>query len=205
MNPNELDQLLRKIPVPQWDEQHWKDFPEAVTRRIKSGSNHGIPWQSTGLTEARRQWAWVWGGGLSTVAAMLLLFHLWKGTAPANEQLEQLRICFQQVAPLFPKQLEAVILTADGVQLQLSDRPVVPDSPALFLRVCPASNKTSGSCTTAVSFSGRKIQLAGREFEILVNGKGEIFLLAEDGVWVPGHALVGLEKWRFETGWLESL
>ena len=36
MNQHELDQLLRKVPVPERTEQYWEEFPETITRRIKN-------------------------------------------------------------------------------------------------------------------------------------------------------------------------
>jgi hypothetical protein len=203
MNQHELDQLLRKVPVPERTEQYWEEFPEAITRRIKNEDNHGTSQQAT--VPARWVWKLAWKLRYPATAAVLLLLLLlpWKRGATPDE-LQRLRLCYREVALLFPKQLEAVVLTAEGAQLQLSDRPNVPDSPPIFVRMCPPQNKgASPRCTTAVSFSGQKIQLAGREFEILANGRGEIFLLAKEGVLVPGQALVGGEKWRFETGWLE--
>ena len=95
--------------------------------------------------------------------------------------------------------METVVFGGDEPYLQLSELPDVPSSPPLFVRICPPS----GKCVTAVSFSGQKVRVSGREFEILANGVGEIFLLAKEGVWSPGQAPVGGENWRFETGWLE--
>src|SRR5206468_9748660 len=140
----------------------------------------------------------------------------WKRPAtptPNDEQLQALRVCYRQVAELFPRQLEAVVLGPDGAQIQLSETPDLPDSPPVFVRLCAPgsssrsplvesdSSASSPRCTMAVSFSGGKIRLAGREFEILANGRGEIFLLAKEGGWVPGQKPVGAEKWRLETGW----
>jgi hypothetical protein len=145
---------------------------------------------------------WSLGLGLGVAAALVVLFAV-TGVRPdarRDEQLQVLRTCYREVADLFPRQFEAVILSDDEVQLQLSDAPVVPGSPPLFVRICSPSSR----CATAVSFSGRKIHLSGRAFEILANGDGEIFLMSAEGVWrKAGRAPAGCEGWQFESGWVE--
>jgi hypothetical protein len=198
MNNRELDRLLKTAPLPERNEAYWREFPESVARRIRVEL---LPNQ----THARENFGtlskWRWWLGFAGAAAAVAFFVASENRrdSRSDEQLQALRTCYQQTADLFPRQLEAMMLGADGPQLQLSDAPDVPATPPLFVRICPPSSR----CTTVVSFSGRKIRVSGEEFEILANGAGEIFLIAKEGVWTSGQMPVGGKAWRFESGWLE--
>lgn len=198
MNDHDLDRILRSSPVPERDEAYWKEFPESVERRIRAGQRAVAPPQ--------RSWPrlrWLVGFGLSAAAVLvaLLLLREKLPVAPADEQLAPLQACYRQIAEMFPGQLQAVVLSADGVQLQLSETGEVPNSRPLFVRICGPSSR----CATAISFSGQKIRLADREFEVLATGAGQIFLVGKEGVWLPGQAALNGETWRCEAGWLQPL
>lgn len=201
MNNNELEHLLRSVPAPERDDAYWKEFPEALSRRIGSEAQPPAPHEPCRTSPLlKRNWGLAFAGVTAVVACFVFFLLPPKHPgSPTQEQLQSLRVCYQQIRELFPQQMEAVILSPDGVQLQLSDTPDVPDSPPLFVRICAPS----APCATAVSFSGRKIRVAGREFEILANGAGEIFVIASEWVWVSGQGPVSGEGWRFESGWLE--
>jgi hypothetical protein len=99
---------------------------------------------------------------------------------------------------MFPKQLQAVIFEAGQFRLQVSGRPEVPDSPPLLVHICHASR-----CATLVTFSGQVVDVMGRKFEVLADGRGGVIFLGQEGVWKPGQAPVGGE-WRFEAAGLEE-
>ncbi len=198
MNNDELDQRLRSASPPERSEAYWREFPESVERRILAEKQRAEAAVRPGFHPSLK---WIWRLALpgAAVVIALLLMPGQQPKTPIHEQLSSLRAGYEQVAALFPGQLETVVFGGDEPYLQLSDLPDVPSSPPLFVRICPPS----GKCVTAVSFSGQKVRVSGREFEVLANGVGEIFLLAKEGVWSPGQAPVGGENWRFETGWLE--
>jgi|SRR5881394_391747 len=197
MNHRELEELLKQNTPPERDEAYWRDFPPAVSRRIRSEERPAAVPVRRGVAAFRMWRGLAAAAGAAALVAILVAPRL-RRESPSDEQLQALRTCYRQVSELFPRQLEAVVLGPDGLQLQLSDRPNVPISPVLYVRICtPAS-----WCTTALTFSGQVIRAGGREFEILADGTGHIFLVAEDGVWTPGHAPPSGEPWRLESGWL---
>src|SRR5213596_2156890 len=129
MNQHELDQLLREIPLPDRSDSYWKEFPTAVVRRIQSDEPRAVPRtpESGEPVVSRRRRRWLYSMALPAAAAVALLFVIpWKRPAtptPNDEQLQALRVCYRQVAELFPRQLEAVVLGPDGAQIQLSETP----------------------------------------------------------------------------------
>jgi hypothetical protein len=199
MKSRELERYLKSNSPPDRDETYWQDFPEMVLRRIRTEDRPAAE-----RPQRRPATAWFRLGARFAVvagAAAVLAFFLaprWRNPARPNEPLQGLRTCYQEVAELFPRQFEAVVFSHDGVELQLSEAPNVPDSPPLYVRICSPASK----CITVVTFSGQTVHAAGREFEILADGKGEIFLLAKEGVWTAGNEQVAANGWRVESGWL---
>jgi hypothetical protein len=198
MNNRELDQLLRTTAPPERADAYWEEFPESVVRRIRVEPVRNETGARREFSALSKWSTWLGLAGATAVVAFFVASEFRQRSQP-DKQLLALRTCYRQTADLFPRQLEAVILDADGPQLQLSDTPDVPASPPLFVRICPPSSR----CTTVVSFSGRTIHVSGEEFEILANGAGEIFLMTKKGVWSSGESPVKGGGWRFESGWLE--
>ena len=194
MNDPELDQLLKSAAPPARDAEYWREFPAQVRRALRGASAQ--PASMGGST-----WTLFWklglAGACATVAAVLLLKFANPKDTGAME-LGELRKCYQELAALFPRQLQAVVLESGQFRLQVSDEAEVPDSPPLLVRVCRASR-----CATLVTFSGQQVEVLGRKFEVLENGRGGFIFLGQEGVWMPGQAPVG-DEWRFEAAGLEG-
>jgi hypothetical protein len=196
-NDHKLEHLLRSVPLAERDEAYWQQFPKSVLRRIREEDQRSRREERHPRSGFSK---WAWSLGLSTALVFGLLVLSGRRTSRLDEPSQAVLACYHELAEFFPHQLEAVLLSANGAEIQLSKAPNVPDSPPLYIRICPPS----APCMTAISFSGGKIKVFGREFEILANGNGGIFLLAGEGVWVSGQTPGPGEGWRFESGWLEQ-
>ena len=170
-----------------------------MLRRARAGdvAQGNVPAERT---PSWRHWSLAAAGACALAALGALAFVLWPThrVSPEDAQVQVLRQYYREVSPLFPKQFEALVLDAGAVHLQLAEAATLPTSPPLYVRVCGPS----AGCVTAVTFSGQRLNLLGRDFEVLVDGQGRIFFLAKEGVWVPGHGPAS-GGWRFDAGWLE--
>jgi hypothetical protein len=193
---DELNQLLRRAVPPARDANYWKEFPEAVAQRVRTESPDTIP------ATCRQPSVSVWIKGLALAGAValaaLILWPGFLGNDRPEPPVQALQTYYRNMSELFPHQFEAMIVSGEGVQLQLSDRADIPSSPPLYVRICGPSAR----CTTVVTFSGQSIRVGGKEFEILATGEGKILVLAQEGVWTPGDGPVSGQRWHFESGWL---
>lgn len=200
MTNRELEQFLKTTTPPSRTDEYWQAFPESVVRQIK-GSQGPASCAGQGQTPGGHLlWKLCFATfGLAALAVGVVWFRPNAGKAPGSD-LQILRTYYREMESLFPRQFESVVFDRDEVHLRLSDRPDVPNSPPLYVRVC-APGPSSG-CVSAITFSGQKLRVLGREFEVLADGKGQIFFLAKEAAWNPGEEPMG-GGWRFESGWLE--
>ena len=128
MNNDELDQRLRSASPPDRSEAYWREFPESVERRILSEEQRAKAVVRPGFHPSLK---WIWRLALpgAAVAIALLLIPGQQSKTPIDEQLSSLRAGYDEVAELFPGQLETVVFGGDEPYLQLSDLPDVPSSP----------------------------------------------------------------------------
>lgn len=194
MNDRELDHLLKSAAPPGREEEYWREFPARVRRSLGDDSARLVRNSSSAL---RISWKLGLTGACAVVAAIFLL-RFTNPKDPGAMELGELRKCYRELATLFPKQLQAVVLESGQFRLQVSGGSEVPDSPPLLVRVCRASR-----CATVVTFSGQQVEVLGRKFEVLADGRGGIIFLGQEGVWKPGQAPVG-DEWRFEAAGLEG-
>lgn len=192
MNNHELDALLKSVPPPARDNEYWQTFPEVVRRELPAQTRRP-------MAVMRPQWGWTIGFASACLATALLLAWKFGGAGVQREaQLRVLGQSYREAAALFPQQLQAVVLESGQFHLQLAEQPMGASAPPLFVRICKAKQ-----CATAITFSGQEIDLLGRKFEVLADGRGGVILLSQGVVWTTGQTTVG-EQWRFETAWLEE-
>ena len=194
MNDQELDHLLKSAAPPGREEEYWREFPAQVRRSLRDDAAQPGPRS----TSWRLFWKLGFVGACAVVAAVFLLKSGHPRQAVDGMELSELRRCYQELAGMFPRQLQAVVLESGQFRLQVSGGSEVPDSPPLLVRVCRASR-----CATVVTFSGQQVEVLGRKFEVLADGRGGIIFLGQEGVWKPGQAPVG-DEWRFEAAGLEG-
>lgn len=200
MNDRELDRLLKSIRVPSRPDDYWNTFPEKVADRMKTaGTPHAT---RTGRKQTHALERWILGFSTPVAAAIVFMLFLasHRETERRENQLELLRESYRQILSLFPQQLDAIVFAENDAEVLISEAPAPSRSEPVYVRFCPPA----GRCVTAVSFSGTLLKIFGREFEILENGAGEIFVVAKEGVWGPGQAPASGDHWRIEGGRLEQ-
>lgn len=201
MNKPELESILKQARLPEIPEASLEIFPRNVVSRIDreraswsssfSLSGRGDAAGNTLKRELQRLFprlAW----GLATATCILLTFAVvhWNGrikseTIPANDSLASLKLIRETLA-LFPNRVRAIVQDEHGLNLVLSENDDVPASAPLYVRICDGSN-----CSSAVTFSGQEIELAGQKISVLADARGEIILSGNQFVWsetAPAHA-----------------
>jgi hypothetical protein len=188
MTDSELNQILKSARLPERPAPFWEACPRQVIRRLR---------QAPGPErhEPRRQFSLaLWGIGFATAClAIGFAFGFWHGRRNHAEDglLAEDGKLVREVAALFPNRVRAIISDNTGVRLVLSDLPDVPASAPLFLKICRGKK-----CQSIITFSGQEIQVAGQEFEVLADARGNVFLVGHQGVWTtaePNRRLSGLK------------
>ena len=194
MNDHDLDNLLRAQRSPAREDSYWQEFPGSVVRRIVSRGDKAPAEEGEGR-RVRVGWKLALGGACAACLAVLALKFGHGRSAQADVVVA--RQCYREAAGLFPRQLQAVVMESNGMRLQLAERPDVPDSPPLLVRVYRSSR-----CVTLVTFSGQQIEMLGGRFEVLADGSGGLILLSREGAWTASKAAGDL--WRFDAESMEG-
>lgn len=196
MNNDELDALLRRAKTPERSEEYWREFPTEVTREIRRRPQIE--------PESKPQWAlWKW---LLPVAATCVaagfLWGFWHRSADglSTAELERHQKVYRELAGMFPDQIRAILISEEGVQLELKDSAGVPSSMPILLKTCSAED-----CRVIISFSGEKIPLNGVEVEVLVTARDEVILVGVDDVWQSGESAGSFHGYRIDAHPLEVL
>ena len=178
MTNSELERLLKTAKVPGRENSFWESFAQSVTRKIRQ--NPARP--DATRSNLKPNFA-LWGIGMATACLVIgFSFGFRNGhSRGTNEQLAAARKYFQEVESLFPNQMRAIVFENGEARLLLSDKPDVPTSSPLFVKICSGKN-----CRSLVTFSGQRIQIDGEAFEVLSDHKGQILLVGNNSVWSSG-------------------
>jgi hypothetical protein len=187
MTSDELNQVLRSVPVPGKTPEYWEQFPRKVRAEIsrrEQAKPGPSPFVGSIIDGSTRRWdlhAWlrpVLALGCALSCATLLLVLL-KGRDPKSSTAELVKAqkYFGEIEALFPNQVRGVSFDDNGPQMTLSDIPDLPIGPPVFLKICDRTR-----CHRFVTFSGQQIKLDGGFFEVLVNGEGKVILMGKSSV-----------------------
>lgn len=187
MNDRELNDLLKRAPLPEPPAEWWNELPGRVARRLgetKSGATVSLP----GFSFPRLAWAF----GLIAVC-VLIGFSIGRrhdrAEAAADPLLQNPQVV-RGMMGMFPRRLRAIVDDAQGLRLELSDRDDVPESAPVLLEVCDGRK-----CSTIVTFSGQEVRIAGRAVTVLSDARGGVIVMGEGFLWTsrdPGRAADGL-------------
>jgi hypothetical protein len=86
--------------------------------------------------------------------------------------MAQARKYFQEIQTLFPGQVQAIVLGQQGARLILADKPDIPASSPLYVRICGPKG-----CQDFVTFSGQQIRLNGDLCEVLLDQQNNVLLV----------------------------
>jgi hypothetical protein len=210
MNDAELNEILKRAPVPEREADYWARFPGRVMAELER-RRQAAP--APAKTHASSAWAWT--GVLrmllsrSALAAAVVViclglgFYLgfWRGQRSLSNdpQLAAARKYFHEIEALFPNQVQAIVFDQHGTHLVLAQEPNVPASPPLYLKVCGPKG-----CQRFVTFSGQQIRVSGDVCDVLADGRGEVLLVGRQLVWSGAEAVAEGGSYQVEARALEN-
>jgi len=210
MNDAELNEILKRAPVPEREADYWARFPGRVMAELER-RRPAAP--APAKTHASSAWAWT--GVLrmllsrSALAAAVVViclglgFYLgfWRGQRSLSNdpQLAAARKYFHEIEALFPNQVQAIVFDQHGTHLVLAQEPNVPASPPLYLKVCGPKG-----CQRFVTFSGQQIRVSGDVCDVLADGRGEVLLVGRQLVWSGAEAVAEGGSYQVEARALEN-
>ena len=176
MKNRELDDLLRRVPVPERAPDYWAEFPAEVRRRTER------PEPRVQFPAPSQPWRWSWLATATALAAVVS--GLWLGLRPSGphpvsaDELAVYTRTWRELALLFPQQVRGITFDAAGSHLNLAERADLPSAPPLLVRICAA-----GRCENFLTFSGQQITSGGANYEVLTDAHGDVLLVGRDTVW----------------------
>ena len=177
MSNDELHDLLKASKVPERSDQHWEIFPNEIMRAIeRRGSSALKELHPVGPSFGR-----VWAIGLACACVVIaFVFGFWRGQESKSKASDFAAIqkYFREIELLFPNQLQAVVIDANGPRFVLSESANMPRSTPVVIRVCEGKR-----CKTVLTFSGQKIQVNNETCEVLLDSKGDVIVVGDDIVW----------------------
>jgi hypothetical protein len=170
----DLDKMLKSVPVPERSEEYWQEFPDRVIAGLqaKQSRRRVERWQP--------RLAWVFAIACVLVFVSGLALRHWRGSGLDNESsaLLQNEKIVREVLTFFPNRVRAIEQSEQGMQLVLSDKPDVPASTPLWIRICDGRQ-----CRVVVTFSGQDLQIAGEKVEVLADAQGRVMLVGDRLFW----------------------
>src|SRR5260370_5479561 len=100
MNNRQLDELLRKVKVPEPHASYWQEFPGDVTRIARSSNVR----EQEKIRSGRLRPGWALGAGLATaclVAAFVIGYKVGTGSSHATS-VASMEKCLREVQTMFP-------------------------------------------------------------------------------------------------------
>jgi hypothetical protein len=202
MNNKELDRILKSARVPERPAEYWEGFPREVTKKARDLGRAEQRGQEPEIKNAFGTWftglrwkpALVVGLAFTCIVLGFVL-GLWRGqSSGADPQLAEVGKYFREIAALFPNQLEAIVFDEAGAHMVLADRPNVPVSPPVYVKICGPKG-----CQRFVTFSGQQIRVNGDVFEVLVDRQGDVLLVGGQWVWSSSEPAGKSRPYRIEA------
>lgn len=181
MNDTELDRRLRQARPPVRPDPYWQSFPNRIVTALAGGErlrgeraprSFPVWWKPTIALGS------VGFTALVLVIGLALLTGTHRRVAVSEDRLIAMRHCVSEMRALFPNQVQAIVFDAGGAKIVLADHAEMPDSAALYLKICGA-----GDCREIVTFSGGQVPVDGESCEVLVSGSGSILLVGPNIHW----------------------
>ena len=198
MNNPQLNHLLKSASVPEREPEYWDDFPQSVTRRLRSGIRSPAPRR----IRSRYSPLLLWSFGLATacvVMAFAIGFRRGHESGLSASRVAAMQKYFLEVEALFPNQVRAIIIDERGPRLVLSEKPDVPASPPLMFRISGQSGSQS-----VVTFSGQQIAVNGDVCDVLTDAEGQVLLVGQTFIWSSGQRGSGQVPYRIAARALEN-
>jgi hypothetical protein len=88
----------------------------------------------------------------------------------------------------------AVTFGPEGPRVILSDRPDLPETPGIVVRLC-----AQDGCRTALTVSGQSVELGTQRLEVLGTARGEVLVTTGNTVWPFDRAALRLSALNLES------
>jgi hypothetical protein len=180
MTNRQLDDLLHKAKLPAPPASYWEEFPGDVARFARGASGR----EQTAYRPDKPAFGWAVGVGLVAtciVAAFLLGYSRGTKSMHPTASAATVEKCLHEVETMFPNQVRAIVFTKDGPQLLLSEKPDVPASSPVWLKVCDPKG-----CQSVVTFSGQRVSINGELCDVLVDSKQNVLVVGQKKFWPGG-------------------
>ena len=186
VNNSELDAKLRNARKLSLPADYVEAFPETVLRNLRSST-----WKPA--SQVQRSWrpAPVLAMAISACIVIAFALGFWRGQAGKDPDVLADVKFIQETMAMFPNQVRAIVKDRRGVNLVLADRPAVPVSTPIYVRI-----REGQLYTSLVTFSGQEIEIAGQKVTVLSGADGGIILVGNQFVWLnkkPAYAGKNLE------------
>jgi hypothetical protein len=200
MKDSELDEILRSGRLPDPGTEYWERFPKRVMARIASSTRVGgkasVQGASGWISAVRSLVSLPRMTLAAAVAVVVLGVFVWLGkdggsAVNLQAQLAQAQKYFNELEPLFPNQLRAIVFDPQGPRVVLAEKADVPSSPPIYIRICGPKG-----CQGFVTFSGQQLRVDGDTFDVLVDCQGEVLLVGGQGVWSSSSLAAGVGRYR---------
>lgn len=198
MNNKELQRLLQQGRVPERPSDYWEAFPEKIVQALRR-ADHAVPRNER--PAGRPRWTLAWGAAFASVflgIGLLVGIRLGRDANLDAQSQAELAAYLREIEALFPGQLQAIVFEKSGPRLLLSERPDVPRSAPIFVRIC-----RNQDCRSYLTFSGQRVGVAGEEFEVLLDANGGVILLGEKAIWSSAGTRSARLPFRIEATLLE--
>lgn len=207
MNNFELNRILKKGSVPEPPPEFWDQLPRKISTRLcwdktRAQSGHDQDDAAAGASllfpaaRSNLKLRLAFALGLAVLLLVVAMLHHTANHGSTNfpDTLAANRIYFNELESLFPNQIRAIVFDRQGPHLLLADKPVVPASPPLFLRICGP-----GGCQSFITFSGQEIQVAGQTLSVLRDGQGKTILMGDHFLWSDNDRIYPDGHWEVEA------
>jgi hypothetical protein len=195
MNDAELNELLKSARVPERPDAYWERFPKRVILRVQD-------------REARRETSragpgfsrifQTWGIRLALTSGLVLLTiaaFWWRKSQSVSRDRDFVKVqkYFHEIDTLFPRQVRAIVFDGHGARMLLAEKPNVPDSPPVYLKICNGK-----SCQELVTFSGQRVEVNNDLCEVLITRQDEVIIIGEKLFW-GSHGFKAPTQYRIEA------
>ena len=170
MKDSELESKLKGARVPEHSPEYWEEFPVKITTQIQRSVAPG----KFAFVIPRLAW-----GVIAGCACLLAGIMTWNHSAKTEPYafLRDEKVVRETLA-MFPNQVRAIVQDEHGTNLILSDKPDVPNSPPLWIKIC-----NGGECRVVITFSGQHLRIARETVEVLADAQGQVMLVGDRLFW----------------------
>lgn len=206
MNNYDLEKKLKSARVPERTQEYWDDFPQQVTRLLRTAAPGSAGFQpaSSARIETRRQdggaprWqpklAWGFAVAFACLVIGFAIGHRYGKPEADSFALLQNEKMLREVLTMFPNRVRAIEQDAHGIRLVLSDDADVPTSTPLWIKICDGKN-----CRAVVTFSGQSFQVAKEKVEVLMDAQGRVLLVGNNFVWSSAEPNRAADRLRIQA------